>query len=573
MKRNLLARYRFAIFWILSVLIFLSGIMGAGAWYYTNQKEDLRAEVWEDLNAVADLKTAEIAEWRRSRLTEANLLDDNPHLAPSVELLLRHKTEGQQAVASVLQSFRRHTQFERITVLDSAGNLLWSDPGPPEKVSKPEQTLAVQAALKKTVLFSDLFLRDETRVCLLLAVPVTSQPAGEVIAVLLLRVDPNSYLFPLIKAWPTPSRTAETLLVRRDGDSVVFLNRLRHTDYPPLTLRLPLTRKGLPATRAALQQEETLEGIDYRGVPVLAVTRRIPDSTWGMVAKIDLEESYAPVNRTARATLLQVGLLVSTLALAAALILATHIARLRKRAELLILRSHQELEKRVEERTEELRRLTGYLEQVHEEQSKRISEEIHDQLGANLTAARLQLLALGAECERSAQTEAAAKLRSVAELIGNIQGDVRRISRGLRPPALDHLGLAPALETLVEEFRERTGIECTFTVGVDHAVLPSGDWSVSVYRIFQEALTNVARHAAATRVDSCLTAAEGKLRLEIRDNGKGFDPRAGTSKSCGILGMRERAARLGGELSFVPIEPAGTSLQAWFPLPEDREEA
>ena len=83
-------------------------------------------------------------------------------------------------------------------------------------------------------------------------------------------------------------------------------------------------------------------------------------------------------------------------------------------------------------------------------------------------------------------------------------------------------------------------------------MLPSGDWSVSVYRIFQEALTNVARHAAATRVDACLTAGGDALFIEIRDNGKGFDPRATSSKSCGIIGMRERALRLGGEVCFLP---------------------
>ena len=271
--------------------------------------------------------------------------------------------------------------------------------------------------MKKKAIFSDLFLRQPKSACLLIAVPVLS-PDGNAIAVVLLHVDPDSYLFPLIESWPTPSRTAETLLVRRDANSVLFLNRLRHTDHPPLTLKLPLDRKALPATRAALQQEGTLEGIDYRGVPVLAVTRRIPDSTWGMVAKIDLDESYAPVNRMARATLLQVGLLVSTLALAAGLILATDVARLRKKAEELIRRSHQELEKRVTERTEDLRRLTGYLEQVHEEQSKRIAEEIHDQLGSNLTAARLQLLTVHAESERQGHAESAAKLQSLAELIG-----------------------------------------------------------------------------------------------------------------------------------------------------------
>lgn len=568
MKREiLLARYRFAIFWVLSALIFLAGVVGAGAWYYRNQKENLRADVWEDLNAIADLKTSEIAEWRRSRLREADLLADDARLAPSVELLLGNKPGGKQATATVLEPYRRHTHFGGIAVVDAASNVIWSNPAACADLGTYEKAVATESASKETAIFSDLFLNKQKQAMLLIAVPVIG-PQHSAIAVVLLFLDPNSYLFPLINSWPTPSRTAETLLVRRDGDSVLFLNRLRHTNHPPLTLRLPLSLKALPAAWAALQRQGTLEGIDYRGVPVLSVTRRIPDSKWGMVTKIDLDESYAVANRMARATLLQVGLIVSTLALAAALILATHVARLRKKAEGEIRRSHQELEKRVAERTVDLRRLTGYLEDVHEEQSKRISEEIHDQLGSNLTAARLQLLSLEAVCEQSKENEAAVKLRSVAELIGNIQADVRRISRGLRPPALDHLGLAAALETLLEEFRERTGIECAFTVGLDHAVLPDGDWSVSVYRIFQEALTNVARHAAATRVDACLTAGQGNLLLEIRDNGKGFDPKGRSAKSCGMLGMRERAARLGGELSFVPLQPTGTSVQARFPLPD-----
>ena len=298
------------------------------------------------------------------------------------------------------QPYRRHTHFGGIAVVDAASNVIWSNPAACADLGTYEKAVATDPASKETAIFSDLFLNKQKQAMLLIAVPVIG-PQHSAIAVVLLFLDPNSYLFPLINSWPTPSRTAETLLVRRDGDSVLFLNQLRHTDHPPLTLRLPLSLKALPAAWAALQRQGTLEGIDYRGVPVLSVTRRIPDSKWGMVTKIDLDESYAVANRMARATLLQVGLIVSTLALAAALILATHVARLRKKAEGEIRRSHQELEKRVAERTEDLRRLTGYLEDVHEEQSKRISEEIHDQLGSNLTAARLQLLSLEAVCERS----------------------------------------------------------------------------------------------------------------------------------------------------------------------------
>ncbi len=115
------------------------------------------------------------------------------------------------------------------------------------------------------------------------------------LGVLLLRIDPERYLYPFLQRWPISSRTAETLLVRRDGNDVLFLNELRFQRNTALTLRQPLTKTNLPAVKAALGQEGVEEGVDYRGVPVLAAVRVVPDSPWSLVARMDTAEVEAPL--------------------------------------------------------------------------------------------------------------------------------------------------------------------------------------------------------------------------------------------------------------------------------------
>ncbi|MCX7825745.1 MAG: hypothetical protein N2689_09325, partial [Verrucomicrobiae bacterium] len=117
--------------------------------------------------------------------------------------------------------------------------------------------------------------------------PTDAQPFPPLLAVLLLELDPGRFLYPLIQSWPVPSQTAETLLVRRDGGDALFLNELRHRTNTALSFRVPLTGANVPAVWAALGQVGTREGLDYRGVPVLAAVRAVPDSPWFMVAKVD----------------------------------------------------------------------------------------------------------------------------------------------------------------------------------------------------------------------------------------------------------------------------------------------
>jgi PAS domain S-box-containing protein len=143
--------------------------------------------------------------------------------------------------------------------------------------------------------------------------------SSEPIGALLLKIDPERFLYPLIQSWPTPSRSAETLLVRREGNDVVYLNELRHRKGTAIKLRLPIARTELPAVRGALGYAGTFEGVDYRGVPVVAVTRGVPGSPWFVVAKVDREEVLAPLRQRTRYVAMFFGL--AGLALIAAIIL------------------------------------------------------------------------------------------------------------------------------------------------------------------------------------------------------------------------------------------------------------
>jgi signal transduction histidine kinase len=156
------------------------------------------------------------------------------------------------------------------------------------------------------------------------------------------------------------------------------------------------------------------------------------------------------------------------------------------------------------------------------------------------------------------------RIRSTRQLADDIIQSIRRISTELRPAVLD-LGLAEAVEWQVQEFQTRSGIQCTVRLLTREVVASNA--STAMFRIFQETLTNVARHAKATRTEVVLQKQQDWLVLLIRDNGRGFDQAdPSLSKSLGLLGMRERAAILGGRVNISSAPGKGTTVTAWIPL-------
>jgi PAS domain S-box-containing protein len=214
---------------------------------------------------------------------------------------------------------------------------------------------------------------------------------------------------------------------------------------------------------------------------------------------------------------------------------------------------------------EQLRSLSAHLESVREEERKNMAREIHDELGQILTAVKIDLSSLN-EVSTEEQQLLLEKAKSMSELIDMAIETVKRISAELRPPVLDDLGIAVALEWQAEEFNKRTHIKCEFTSKPKDIVLDQ-DRSTAIFRIFQEALTNVARHSNASKVKAVLTKETDRIVLTIKDNGKGIENKQiADPKALGIIGIRERARFLGGEVKVSGTPGKGTSVTVSIPL-------
>jgi PAS domain S-box-containing protein len=218
--------------------------------------------------------------------------------------------------------------------------------------------------------------------------------------------------------------------------------------------------------------------------------------------------------------------------------------------------------------SEQLRNLAAHLLSVREEERARISREVHDELGQSLTAVKMDLAWLAGRLPRR-NGQMLKRIHSTRQLADSIIQSIRRISTELRPAVLD-LGLAAAVEWQVQEFEARSGIQCKVRLLTREVVASNA--STAMFRIFQETLTNVARHAKATRAEVVLQKQRDRLVLLIHDNGRGFDQAdPSLSKSLGLLGMRERAAILGGRVNISSAPGKGTTVTAWIPLPSPEE--
>ncbi len=215
------------------------------------------------------------------------------------------------------------------------------------------------------------------------------------------------------------------------------------------------------------------------------------------------------------------------------------------------------------ERNEEIQKLTTHLQNIREEERTHMAREIHDVLGQQLTALKMDASWLK---KNVVDDRALERLAAMVGLIDETIRTVRKISSELRPGVLDDLGLIAALEWQTTEFEKNTGIRSTFHS--EQSELPLDQkLATHVFRIYQEALTNVARHANATLVSSYLRVSDQVLTLEVRDNGKGFDPEeVRLKKRLGLVGMRERAKLYGGDVVIRKNDPTGSVVTLEAPL-------
>jgi signal transduction histidine kinase len=221
-------------------------------------------------------------------------------------------------------------------------------------------------------------------------------------------------------------------------------------------------------------------------------------------------------------------------------------------------------EQRLRSSEENLRALAAHLQSVREEERIHIAREIHDELGQALTGLKYDIGTFAKGCAKD-DPETAERTQGLSQSIDRIINSVRRIASGLRPEVLDEIGLSAAIEWQAREFQRRTGIRCTVDIKPGFTD-PDKERSTALFRIFQELLTNVARHANASRVKASLTD-EGTLALNVEDNGRGIkDVEIESPTSLGFMGLRERVLAFGGTIEVQGEEGKGTKVSVSIPM-------
>lgn len=283
-------------------------VIGIGA--FRHYRDSIKSDRQNELSGIAALKIGQITSWMAERRGDAQLLQDDSLFLGEAERWLQRGSPDDASKATLagrLASLQRTygvNGYSAILLFDDKLKPHLSTSANPASLRDHEKKWLLESMRTGQIFFSDIHRGVRERgddIEIDIAVPLSIRRNGRErsIGAVLLRIDPYRFLFPLIQHWPTPSISAENLLVRREGDEVVFLNELRHHKGAALSKRLPLSQPSLPTAMALMGKEGLAEGLDYRGVPVVSVLHKVPGTSWVMVSKIDKAEIYAPIDKLA----------------------------------------------------------------------------------------------------------------------------------------------------------------------------------------------------------------------------------------------------------------------------------
>lgn len=315
---------RSALLFLLIFILLAEGIVVVGYLSFKSHERQYFSEAEKQLAAITELKAAELAKWRKERLADGFVFFKNPAFSALARRFLEkpEDADAQRQLLDWLGTFTMYHGYDRIRLLDPQGVSRLSVPAKLPPISSFFMREISEVLRTGQVTFQDFYRNEyDQRVYLAVLVPIFDEADGNrPLGVILLRIDPTAYLYPFLQRWPVPSKTAETLLVRREGNEAVFLNELRFQTNTALNLRAPLSRVELPAVQAALGKKGVMRGIDYRGVPVLADTQPIADSPWSMVARRDVAEVIAEMHARLWQTIAMIGSLLFCAAACVALV-------------------------------------------------------------------------------------------------------------------------------------------------------------------------------------------------------------------------------------------------------------
>ncbi len=302
-------------------LILASLIGGLGYTVYAHQRQAIGQARTDELSTIANRKAEEIAHWLAERRSDGEFIAREPFLSATVRHWFDTDASDDSARLSAwLTALQETFGFTAALLLDPSGQIRLSAGA--SQLHPEQQALVRQAMTSGQVIIGDLHRRHDhldSPIDLDLIVPLMDgiDDRGSAVGVLLLKIDPTQYLYPLIRSWPTAtSPGAETLLVRRQGDSVEYLNELRDRPNAPLQFRLPLSTPQLVTAQAVQGRTGVIAGVNYQRIPVLAAVQAIPETTWSVVVEVDIEAIDAPL----RTQMARVALVAALLIAAAALV-------------------------------------------------------------------------------------------------------------------------------------------------------------------------------------------------------------------------------------------------------------
>ena len=310
-------------------LAVLAGVAAVGVWSVVDRRDALFTQARNELSSIADLKSLQITRWLEERKADGLAMQSGPVARRDVPALVSGaggkdvRLRVEEWLRSILSSY---PDYDGIFLLDGNGEIVFSEAA--EGISFPgeDKELVLKSAKEGSVVVTDMHEANGGRPHIGLIVPIGEDEGHPAQAVVVAWINPERYLFPLMQLWPVPSLTGETLLVKGEGESVLFLNELRHRKGTALKMRLPLAKSDLPAAMAVGGASGAVRGRDYRGKPVLAFLEAVAGTDWHLVAKLDETEIVAPLWRT-------VPLIVgATLALALAALMGTFLLWRRREA-------------------------------------------------------------------------------------------------------------------------------------------------------------------------------------------------------------------------------------------------
>ncbi len=290
--------------WLLIILFLIISVTSIilGFLYYRSQKKQLLSDKQLELSAIADLKVRQIVQWRNERNSDALFLGEN---TPFVRQLLQYLKDQENndlrtEIQNNFRSLTKNADYRNVLLIDTTGRISLAFPHRDSLMGNYMKKAFPEMRKLNSAILTDLHETERVDFSHIdLIIPFSDAVNGNILPAgfLALRIDPREALYPLIQTWPTPSRTAEALLVRHDGDEIVYLNEPRFDKVRGRILRKPAAEESLPSSMAVKGIEGTTRGIDYRGNEVVAAMKKIPGSSWYLVAKMDHGEVFSVIDK------------------------------------------------------------------------------------------------------------------------------------------------------------------------------------------------------------------------------------------------------------------------------------